>query len=72
MWELRKAAQAEAYKARECVKEEILKQRRWAWRRGWVVAEASRRLGIGRAECLKACGNLYKIYYILAYCPGVH
>ncbi|CAL1154425.1 unnamed protein product [Cladocopium goreaui] len=27
MWELRKAAQAEAYKARECVKEEILKQR---------------------------------------------
>ena len=27
MWELRKAAQSEAYKARECVKEEILKQR---------------------------------------------
>jgi len=27
MWELRKTAQAEAYKARECVKEEILKQR---------------------------------------------
>lgn len=27
MWELRKAAQAEAYKARACAKEEILKQR---------------------------------------------
>lgn len=34
MWELRKAAQAEAYKARECIKEEILKQRalaRWTF-----------------------------------------
>lgn len=43
MWELRKAAQAEAYKARECVKEEILKQRRWAMV-GWAGdgVEASR------------------------------
>ena len=35
MWELRKAAQAEAYKARECIKEEILKQRSMARARGF-------------------------------------